>query len=83
MEHGKPDLTLADGREINFNFDAITIREFRSLFDVNQPDDEEYAIFGKLIGMSADEVADLSYAEWKKLIKAIPQKARELSENPT
>ena len=51
MPQTKPDVTLSDGRTVVFDFNAVTIREWRSLFDTKQPDDEEYRIVGKMIGL--------------------------------
>ena len=83
MEQTEADLTLSDGREVVFNFNNISIREWRSLFDIKQGDEEEYRIVGKLIGIEAEEAANLGYEDWVGIVKAMKAKVRELNTNPT
>lgn len=83
MPQTEADLTLSDGREVVFNFNNISIREWRSLFDIKQGDEEEYRIVGKLIGIEAEEAANLGYEDWVGIVKAMKAKVRELNTNPT
>ena len=83
MPQTKPDLTLSDGREVSFDFNNITIREWRSLFDIKQGDDEEYRIVGKLIGIEAEEASNLGYEDWVGIVKTMKAKVLELNTNPT
>ena len=83
MPQTEADLTLSDGREVVFNFNNISIREWRSLFDIKQGDEEEYRIVGKLIGIAAEEAANLGYEDWVGVVKAMKAKVRELNANPT
>ena len=83
MPQTEADLTLSDGREVVFNFNNISIREWRSLFDIKQGDEEEYRIVGKLIGIEAEEAANLGYEDWVGVVKAMKAKVRELNANPT
>ena len=83
MQPTEADLTLSDGREVVFNFNNISIREWRSLFDIKQGDEEEYRIVGKLIGIEAEEAANLGYEDWVGIVKAMKAKVRELNTNPT
>ena len=83
MAQTKPDLTLSDGREVSFDFNNITIREWRSLFDIKQGDDEEYRIVGKLIGIEAEEASNLGYEDWVGIVKTMKAKVLELNTNPT
>ena len=83
MPQTKPDVTLSDGRTVVFDFNAVTIREWRSLFDTKQPDDEEYRIVGKMIGLEMEEIAAFGFQDWTKVIKTMRAKARELNTNPT
>ena len=83
MPQTKPDVTLSDGRTVVFDFNNITIREWRSLFDIKQGDDEEYRIVGKLTGMDVEEAANLGYEDWVGVVKAMKAKVRELNANPT
>jgi len=62
--------TLADGREITFDLGKLTIKEYRALFDPEQPDKDEYATLGKVTGLGAEEIGDLPLLEWKRLYRA-------------
>ena len=83
MPPSSPDFELRDGRGVNFDLYAISIKEYRRLFDVNQPDVEEYATVAKVTGLSADDIAALPMMEYRRLFKAMLDKAREPLENPT
>ena len=82
-EQTKHDLTLSNGKEVTFDFNNITIREWRSLFDIKQSEEEEYRLVGKLIGMETEEVASLGFQDWIDVLKIMKAKARELNANPT
>ena len=83
MEQTKVDLTLSDGKEITFDFNAISIREWRALYDVKQSEEDEYRIIGKMIGYDAEIVAEFRFQDWVQIIKSMRTKARELNVNPT
>ncbi len=68
------DVTLHDGREITIDLNAITITEYRSLFDKNQPADEEDAIFSKVAGCN---VAELPFNDYRKVTAAFFAKVKE------
>jgi hypothetical protein len=76
------DITLSDGREITFDLNKISIREYRALFKTTQPDDEEYASLAKVCGLKPDDVASLGYVDWRKLCLAFFNKAREPLADP-
>ena len=83
MTNSKADFELRDGRGVNFDLYAITIREYRKLFDLGQPDADEYATVSKITGLSVDEIEELPMMEYRRLFKAMLDKAREPLENPT
>ena len=53
------NVTLSDGREIEFDLSKMTIREYRALFDAGQPEEDEYKTLAKVSGLSEDEIGDL------------------------
>ena len=71
------DVILSDGREITFNLNKVTIKEYRALFDVAQPDQEEYAILAKASGLTAEAVGNLGFDDWRLFATAFFEKARE------
>lgn len=76
------DLTLADGREIEIDLNAISIKEYRELFKSGQPDEEEFRTLAKACGMTAAEVEALGYVDYRRLLKAFIDKAREPLADP-
>ncbi len=70
------DLTLSDGREITFDLDKISIREYRALFDPKQSVAEEDALIRAVSGLGDEEYLGLSLNDQKRLLKAFLKKAR-------
>ncbi len=66
--------------EIDLN--RITIREYRSLFDKEQKQEDEDAVIAKACGITVDELLGLSQPEYRKCIKAFFDKAREPLTDP-
>lgn len=83
MARTKPmaDITLSDGKEINFDLDKITIKEYRGLFETSQ-DEEDYSTIAKASGLKPEEIAGLSYNDWRRLTRAFFKKASEPLEDP-
>jgi hypothetical protein len=48
------DVTLPDGQEITFDFDRISIDEYRKLFDKDTTDKEGDEILGKVAAIKVD-----------------------------
>lgn len=76
------DVTLSDGREIEFDLSKLTIKEYRSLFDPSQPEEDEYGILGRVSGLSAEEIEELPLLEWKRFYGGFLKKAREPLADP-
>lgn len=76
------DVKLSDGRELNFDLYNLSMAEYRSLIDPAQPAEEGDALVGKCCGLSGDEVAALPQPDWRKLMRAFFEKAREPLADP-
>ena len=76
------DVTLSDGREITFDLNAISIKEYRALFDSGQPDEDEYRSLAKVTGLGAKEIGDLPFLEWRKLYRAFLEKCAQPLADP-
>jgi hypothetical protein len=48
------DVTLPDGQEITFDFDRISIQEYRKLFEQDTTDEEGDVILGKVAAIKVD-----------------------------
>ena len=76
------DITLSDGREITFDLNKISIKEYRALFCPEQPDAEEYEFLARVSGLSADEVGSLGFDDWRRFARAFFEKARQPLADP-
>lgn len=68
---------------LTLNLNAVSIKEFRSLFDASQPDDNEFAVIGKAIGKTAEQVSELGQVDYRRVLEALLKAAREPLADPT
>jgi hypothetical protein len=83
--NGKPaaDVVLGDGREIRFDLMKITKREYDSLFDRNQPDDEEAVILAKVSGLKPEDIDELPLLDWKRFMQGFYKRVSDpVTEDP-
>ncbi len=73
-------ITLSDGREVNYDWSAITQKEWRVLIDKETDEDTNDIIVGKLVGMTADELSDLSPIDYRKIAVGIWESFKEASD---
>ena len=66
----------------DIDLNRITIRKYRSLFDKDQPQEQEDAVIAKACGLTVDELLGLSQPEYRKLIHAFFDRAREPLQDP-
>lgn len=76
------DVTLHDGRELTVDLNQITIREYRTLFDRGQPQENEDALIAKCVGLSLDEYLSLSQPDYRLVGQAFLKRAREPLADP-
>jgi hypothetical protein len=76
------DITLSDGRALTFDLYQLTIKEYRSLFDKTQAQDEEDRLIARTAGLSLDEYQALPYPDFRRLAEAFFKKAREPLSDP-
>lgn len=71
-------ITLSDGRKVEYDWTKIEQREFLSNF-VKKPDDEQtvYALLGKVVGMSVDELLSLNPIDYKHVEVGLIESYRE------
>jgi len=78
-----PGITLSDGRKVAYDLSKISIREFRSLFKVEQLDADEWALLARVTGIPADEIGDLPYPDYRKLARGFFEAAKEPDADPS
>lgn len=76
------DLKLSDGREISFDMNAITLGEWRMLFDSSIPTEDDDIIMAKAAGLAPEELSEIGYQDYRELARAFFKKAREPLADP-
>lgn len=66
-----------DGRVLEVDLDLVTVAEYRSLFDKDQPKEEEDAIIGKAYGLSGEELRGLGLMQYRRAIDQFFAAARD------
>lgn len=61
-------MILSNGAEIKFDWDAISTKEWRALFDKDIDEEANDIIVGKLVGMTADELTELNPVDNRMII---------------
>lgn len=74
---GDVDLILRNGRVVRLDLGAMTLREYRELFNGRQKPEDEDVVLAKVAGMSVEEFRELSYVDWRRLTLRVFAKARE------
>lgn len=62
---------LSNGAKIEYDWSAITQKEWRMLLDKETDVETNDIIVGKLIGMTADELAELNPLDYRKVALGI------------
>jgi hypothetical protein len=73
---------MVDLNAIRVDMSRITVREYRALFDKNQPQAEEDSTIAKACGLTVDELLDLSQPDYRRLAKRFFDAAREPLDDP-
>ena len=70
---------LSNGAKVEYDWSAITQKEWRVLINRETDEDTNDIIVGKLVGMSADELSDLNPLDYRKIAIGIWESFKELS----
>jgi hypothetical protein len=73
---------LSDGRELTADMLKISIKEYRSLFKPDQPQEEEDTLVGKVYGLTVDEVCKLTQPDYRLIIREFFRAAKEPLADP-
>lgn len=73
----KPDVVMSDGTQVFMDKHNIRPREWKSLFDPEQTEEEAAQIIARFTGLSFERVMDLSVYDSQKLYAAMAVKIRE------
>lgn len=70
-------MKLSNGAEISYDWSAISQKEWRILLDKETDVETNDLIVGKLVGMTADELAELNPIDYRKVAVGIWDSFRE------
>lgn len=76
------DFQLKNGSEVDFDLDTFTIDEYSQFRAGTLPGDGDYDFMAKVIGMKVDEVKNLPFMDWKRMVKAFFKKATRPLDDP-
>ena len=62
---------LSNGAKIEYDWSAISQKEWRILLDKDTSTETNDQIVGKLVGMTADELAELNPIDYRKVAMGI------------
>jgi hypothetical protein len=79
---GDNTVTLSNGRVLTIDLHRMTMREYRTLFDVKVASENDDVVYSKVLGITADELADLPQPDWRAACLAVIDAARKPLENP-
>jgi hypothetical protein len=77
MERSKPSIILSTGKEVVFDIDKMSKREYTSLFDKSSSDDQSDAIVARVCGMTLDELQGLPLNAYRRVVIEFFKKVRE------
>ena len=77
------DFVTVDGREIAFDFNKGTIREYRKLFDKETTQEDSDVILANMCSLEVDELLSLTPLDYRKLMKAFIKKAANPLDDPS
>jgi len=69
------DITLSDGTQITFDLNKINRFEVRSLLDNEQSDEEANAILAKTCELSAEQINNMGYDDWRHFVAKFWERA--------
>ncbi len=77
------DMTLSDGREIEFDWYKLTLEEYENLFNKENGREYENEIIARVSGLDIGEYKKLPYADYKKLAQRFYKKAKDPAADPS
>jgi hypothetical protein len=76
------DVTLHTGQAITFDFYKITIKEWRSMFEKDEPDEKNSEKVARICGLTLKEFDGLAYPDHFLLMQKFWERARDPLTDP-
>jgi hypothetical protein len=83
MASTKADYVLADGRELVFDLDRLSMREYRAFCKGSLLSEDDDQLLAKVTGLPVESFGDLPQPEYRRVLAAFFTKAREPLADPT
>jgi hypothetical protein len=77
------DFILGNGREITFDLDKLTVKEYKAFFNNTSPAGADDTALCKITGITADELGECSIVEYKRLWKKLFKRLGDPLSDPT
>jgi hypothetical protein len=78
----KADVTLKDGRKVEFDLDKLTLEKWRRFVDPQGDKEEEDAILADVAGLTVSDVLALPMLEWRRMTSALLKKVSAPLDDP-
>jgi hypothetical protein len=82
-EDFKATVKLFSGKEVTIDITKIDISEWKKAVRPNTPDEEEYKIIAKSLGVSEEELIKFSQPDYRLIIDAFVRVGTQPLTNPT
>ena len=76
-------MELTNGANITYDWSAISQKEWRLLLDKSTDEDTNDLIVAKIVGMTADELTDLSPVDYRRIATGLFESFKEAIDTTT
>lgn len=74
-------VTLSTGREVVVDLHRVSLREYRALFEPGNQENED-EIIARAAGMAVEELLDLPFPDYRRIVRAFFDSARDPLADP-
>jgi hypothetical protein len=82
MNTGGKQITLSNGRTLTIDLYTISMKEYRGLFDPSQSAEQDDAVYAKVLGITAEELADMPQPDYRWACRSVLDAAKEPLADP-
>lgn len=76
------DITLRDGREITFDLEKVTYKQWKGIWSGTESDEETDATVARCAGITVEELHDLPQPDWRAVMFALHKKGTQPLSSP-
>lgn len=64
-------MKLSDGREVSIDLNVVTRKDIKLMYADDTPEEVSDEVFGRIVGLTLDEVQELGFLDQKRIARAI------------